>query len=175
MDTQYRSLGNVPHMTQVNWSFNGRTNQGSIKLLINGHHYYKGRGNPGSASIDEYNNCLIDSICQCLGLECNRKLVRQDLERNYGCASGRAKVTEMSYLDVEHHAQDIIRSLCRHNTSGQQSECNIADFAPEFACCIMITVAFALKGEWAVSNFIDVLLTRNSWNNNSNSSRKYEN
>ena len=128
MDTQDRSQGNVPHMTQVNWSFNGHTKQGSINLLINGHHYYKGRGNPGSASSDEYNNCLIDSIRQCLGLECNRKLVRQDLERNYGCASGRAKVTEMSYLDVEHHAQDIIRSLFRHNTSGQQSECNIADF-----------------------------------------------
>ena len=107
-------------MTEVPCSFDGRANQGSTKLLINGHHYYKGRGNPGSARIGEYNNCLIDSIRQCLGLECNRKLVRQDLERNYGCASGRAKVTEMSYLDVEHHAQD--------NTSGQQSECNIADF-----------------------------------------------
>ena len=115
-------------MTQVQWRFDGRTNQGSTKLLINGHHYYKGRGNPGSASNGEYNNCLIDSIRQCLGLECDRKLVRQDLEVIYARATGRARVTETSYLDVDHHAQDIIRSLFRHNTSGQQSECSIADF-----------------------------------------------
>ena len=39
MDTQNRSQGNVPHMTQIQWNFNGRTNQGSIKLLVNGRHY----------------------------------------------------------------------------------------------------------------------------------------
>ena len=128
MDTQYQSQGSVPHMTQVKWRVDGRTNQGATKLLINGHHYYIGRGNPGSASNDEYNNCLIDSIRQCLGLECDRKLVRQDLMLIYGRADGRASVTEMSFLDVEHHGQEIIKSWYRHNTSGAQSECTIADF-----------------------------------------------
>ena len=96
--------------------------------MINGQYYYKGRGNPGSANDNEYNNCLIDSIRQCLGLECDRKLVRQELEVTYGRDSGRARVTEKSYLDVEHHAQAIIGSLYRHNTSGQRSDCSIADF-----------------------------------------------
>ena len=128
MDTQYRAEGNVPHMTQVRWNFNGTTKQKSTKLSINGHQYYKGHGNPGSASIGEYNNCLIDSIRQCLGLECDRKLVRQDLLVMYGQARDRARVTNTSYLDVENHAQAIIRSLYRHNISGQQPECNIPDF-----------------------------------------------
>ena len=69
-----------------------------------------------------------DSIRQCLGLESNRKLIRRDLEIIYGSATGRARVTETSYLDVQHHAQDIIQSLYRHNTSGLPSECNISSF-----------------------------------------------
>ena len=128
MDTQLRSQGVVPHMTQVPWRFDGRTNKGATELFIDGQHYYKGYGNPGSANNNECNNCLIDSMRQCLGLECDRKLVRQDLLHMYGGADGRANVTEMSFLDVENHGREIIKSLYRHNTSGVQSECSIAEF-----------------------------------------------
>jgi len=118
MDTQYQSEVNVPHMTEVEWSYSG-----SITLKVKGHWYRK-----GSACEDGYNNCLIDSIRQCLGLECDHKRVRDHLIKMYGNRSDRANVTAMSYLDVESHAQAIISSLYRNNTSGEQLKCSINDF-----------------------------------------------
>ena len=52
-----------------------------------------------------YNNCLIDSLRQCLQLTCDRVAVRNDLIRDFGQAAGRAEVTIQSYLDADSHWQ----------------------------------------------------------------------
>ena len=76
----------------------------------------------------ELSNCLIDSLRQCLGLECERTLVRKDLQDLYKFHTGRARVTFDSYLDVQEHWQDILRSIFRHNTSGVPPNFNPDDF-----------------------------------------------
>jgi hypothetical protein len=55
-----------------------------------------------------YNNCLIDSLRQCLGLNSNRVAVRNDLRLEFARADGRSKVSTVSYLDADSHWQAII-------------------------------------------------------------------
>ena len=102
-------------MTQVTWHRLGRDQNGSQLIAVDGREYFVGRGNPGTSVDQEYNNCLIDSLRQCLNLMVNRKTVRQELMASFGNAVGRARVTETSYLDVEEHGQHIITYLFRHN------------------------------------------------------------
>ena len=49
------------------------------------------------------------------GIICDRKKVRQDLMAAYRDATGRAKVTFESFLDVDSHWKAILTSLFRHN------------------------------------------------------------
>lgn len=80
----------------------------------------------------EKNNCLIDSLRQCIGnIACDRRLVREDLVTEFGSdASGdmRRFVTLYSFLDVGHHWRAILRSLFRHNTDGRPVDCNVEDY-----------------------------------------------
>ena len=109
----------LPHMSQLPWKFR---NEAKTELLVDGVEYRRGYGCPGKPADGETNNCLIDSLRQCLGdVQCDRKAVRRDLQDEFGGDSGqdaRRVVTQSSYLDVEHHWQAILRSLLRHNTSG---------------------------------------------------------
>ena len=82
-----------------------------------------------------YNNCLIDSLRQCLGLNSNRVAVRNDLRLAFAHASGRAKVTTVSYLDADSHWQAIVSGLFLHYLSGQSAECDILD------CCVVTLCA----------------------------------
>ena len=128
LDTQPGTGGSVPHSQQVHWEFDGVTTWGATKLVVDGVRYFVGRGDPGDACIGEYNNCLIDSLRQCLGIKCDCRKVRADLMAAYGNASGRAKVTLMSYLDVDSHWETIIASLFRHNKNGLPVHVDLGTF-----------------------------------------------
>ena len=117
LDTLHGSRVNVPHITQVAWRFDGETARGARRVLLDGVAYAKGYGFPGRLDDGEQNNCLIDSLRQCLGIACDRRAVRRDLVYEFSGATGRARVTQDSYLDVVEHGRAILRSLFRHNVS----------------------------------------------------------
>ena len=81
LDASQGTQGAVPHMSgQVTWECTARrTPLGQVQVLVNGIYYYVGYGDPGRAAKGEFNNCLIDSLRQCLGVEVDRREVRQDL------------------------------------------------------------------------------------------------
>lgn len=137
LDTDAGTQGSVPHMSQVPWTF---TNTSGTQVLVDGVAYRKGYGFPGDSDNEEFNNCLIDSLRQCLrDLQCDRKLVRRDLQDEFGCINGqdhRRQVTHSSYLDVECHWQAILRSFERHSSSDQ-----IGTFDPNDYCVV------ALRGD----------------------------
>ena len=128
MDTQSGTGGTVPHFSQVSWSLSGRTGGGLRFVSVADTSYVVGRGDPrrdGSGA--SKNNCLIDSLRQCIGIAADCKQVRQDLINEFASASGRAHVGVSSYLDVEVHWRAIIRSLFLHNVCGMLVACNIDD------------------------------------------------
>ena len=104
LDTQAGTQGMLPHMTQITWNF---LDVRMTELMVDGIVFRRGYGNPGHC-----NNCLIDSLRQCLGdLQCNCGDVRTVLLERFSKSPGRALVTPDSYLDVEHHWETIVQSL----------------------------------------------------------------
>ena len=129
MDTQSGTGGALPHISQVAWHFLPQMAGAPRSVAVDGATYRVGVGDPGRATDGTCeNNCLIDSLRQCLGLVADCKLVRRDLVTQYANASGRARVTTSSYLDVESHWQAILRSLFLHNTCGVPTTCNTDDY-----------------------------------------------
>ncbi len=114
MDTQPGTQGTLRHCTQVDWQFVGHTASGAQMIHVDGSRYFVGRGDPGRLENGECNNCLIDSLRQCLRITCDRRPVRQDLMNAYRHAEGRARVTFTSFLDIESHWQAVVDSLFRH-------------------------------------------------------------
>ena len=128
LDTLHGNVVNVPHRTQLSWRLDGYTERGAVKVNVDGVEYFEGFGNPGRQTDGEQHNCLIDSLRQCLSIECDRRLVCEDLIREFSGAVGRAKVEHASYLDAEEHGRAIIRSLFRHNSSGLPSEVDLDNY-----------------------------------------------
>lgn len=124
-DTMAGAACSLPHRSQVSWNYIDGT---SKEVLVDKVTYRIGVGCPGDPNHGEHNNCLIDSLRQCLGnLQCDRKLVRQDLINKFGdvpAGDSRREVTQSSYLDVEMHWQEILCSLFRHNESGRPTSCD---------------------------------------------------
>jgi hypothetical protein len=121
LDTQAGTGGMLPHISQVNWNFI----DGASRVIADGIAYRIGRGDPDG----ERNNCLIDSIRQCLGLQVDCRKVRSDLQCMYAAAQGRRKVTETSYLDITEHWEAILESLFKHNTAGaNRRRTSISDY-----------------------------------------------
>ena len=106
-DTVPGTGGRAPHRSQVNWRFVENSARGKTTIVVEGQPYYIGWGNPGQSKDGEKNNCLIDSLLQCIGVDCSRKAVRRDLVAAHEHDLGRAKVTFSSYLDVS----DVVFSL----------------------------------------------------------------
>ena len=126
-DTQAGTGGNLPHITQVNWSIDIAAKPN--RLVVNGVNYFRGHGDPGKTPTGECrNNCLIDTLRQCLRINADPEVVRQDLLRDYANASMPATVGERSMLDLGSHWQAIVRSLFAHNQSGLPTEINIHDY-----------------------------------------------
>ena len=128
MDTQPGTGGAVPHFSQVVWRFNGTTRRRTPIVDVDGVSYYVGHGDPGRAKDDEYNNCLIDSLRQCIGIHVDRRKVRADLEEDFSAAVGRARVTNASFLDVESHLRAIVQSIFKHHILDLPRECNLDDY-----------------------------------------------
>ena len=94
-------------MTQLAWSWCGVD-----VVMVDGKPYDVGRGNPGGC-----NDCLIDSLRQCLGLDTDPRKVRGDLMDIFRDAlDARARVTPNSFLDPDSHWRTLLQSLFRHNT-----------------------------------------------------------
>ena len=100
MDTVAGTGGALAHFSQISWRFDGKIARGTIKIIVDGVAHSVGRGDPGRAAHGEYNNCLIDSLRQCVGMSSDRNAVRCDLEAEFRSADGRARVTQTSVLDV---------------------------------------------------------------------------
>ena len=134
MDTLPGTQGTVPHMSQLPWHF---LNEAKIHLVVDGTAYRRGYGNPGDSTLGEVNNCLIDSLRQCLDdLSCDCRDVRRDLQKEFGGSEGqdhRRVVTHSSYLDVEFHWQAVLRGLLRHNSSGRDGS-----FEPNDYCIVAL-------------------------------------
>ena len=129
LDSQAGTGGALPHMTQVNWNF---INGSNIDLLVDGVTYRRGYGFPGDPERGEANNCLIDSLRQCLGYRvCDIRKVREDLLRDFENIDGgdaRRRVTRTSLLDVGCHWQAILVSLSRHNDAGVAPTCDFSGY-----------------------------------------------
>ena len=116
--------------SQVSWHLvESTTSGGPPRVIVDGRAYMVGRGDPGT-TVDGLceNNCLIDSLMQCLGIHTSCRDVRRDLLTEFASASGRARVAMHSYLDVEAHGRSIVRSLFFHNTNNLPPTCNVDDF-----------------------------------------------
>ena len=84
LDTQSGTGGTLPHLSQIAWAFNPQVPGGPRTLVVEGASYRVGRGDPGRDSDGACaNNCLIDSLRQCLGLDSDCTLVRRDLIAQY--------------------------------------------------------------------------------------------
>ena len=116
LDTQPGTEGRVRHMNQLAWHWNG---DGIV--VVGGRTYDVGRGNPGG-----FNDCLIDSLRQCLDLDTDPRMIREDLTVAFADAKDeRARVTSNSFLDLDSHWQVFPRALFRHNTCGVSRECDL--------------------------------------------------
>ena len=97
--------GNVSHCRGFSWRFLFGS-RGALE--VDGLTYRR------TAASSDGNNCLIDSLRQCLKIAaCDCSLVRQELLRQFGNASGPANVTARSHLDAESHWKAILVSLLR--------------------------------------------------------------
>ena len=120
--------GTLPNLRQLHWGLRGVTRSGVERLVLDGVEHFVGRVIPVRPSNGEHKTCFIDSLRQCLGITCDRKKLRQDLMAAYGHASGRAKVTLKSYLDVDSHWKAILSSLFRHNEDGLPMNVELEQF-----------------------------------------------
>ena len=124
--------------------------------MVRGIAYRVGYGDPGKAADGEENNCLIDSLRQCLSLHSDRLAVREDLKAAFANAAGRARVTHTSYLDVGSHWQDILQSLFRHNTDGRPPDCDPREYCV-IALCIDRPDHGTVLGDITAPNLLVVL------------------
>ena len=139
-DAEQGTGGSAPHMDQINAE---RVDGG---FLLDGTLYREGRGVVGAPHTPEQNNCLIDSLRQCLSealgshFYCNRNLVRADLQVLYppGCSY---EVTFSSFLDVTAHGVVILRSLFANTTSHR----HVAFDAPAY-CIIALSRDLVANG-----------------------------
>ena len=58
----------------------------------------------------------------------DRKVVRQDLVQEFGCALGRASVAHSSFLDIESHWRSILVALFRYNASDLPTVCELQHY-----------------------------------------------
>ena len=110
------------HRAQIDWRFTDSCRQ---FLLLDGVEYRVAQGSPLG------NNCLIDSLRQCLdNLECDPRVVRKDLLDRFGgfAANHDAYVGPGNYLVAEEHWQSIVQCLFARNSCGRPTTCNINDY-----------------------------------------------
>ena len=113
-DTEAGTQGQIPHRSQVDFTANDALSE----FIVNGLSYKRGRGEPGSDEYGCLNNCLIDSLRQTLGLQCDCTDVRRDLQQQFSNVDpmeNRRYVDYRSYLDVRCHWRAILRSLFSHS------------------------------------------------------------
>ena len=112
--------GNIRHRTEVRWQRVGRGHHGERALLIDGEYYSLG-GATGS-----HNNCLIDTLRQCLNMMANVEAVRLRLMREFdtrcgplcresgeNCTATCTKVYRRNYLTTDHW-EAALRLLGEH-------------------------------------------------------------
>ena len=117
--------------------------------------YFEGRGVVGAPHTPEQNNCLIDSLRQCLSevhgspSQCDRNLVRADLQKRFPLGNAE-HVKFSSFLDVKAHGKAILQSLFAHTTSHRH-----VDFRLESYCIRAFTRDHQDQGDVIGSNDAD--------------------
>ena len=77
-DAEAGTQGNLPHRSQITYS----SNEDGTVFMVEGVLHRRGDGYAGHDARGEcLNNCLIDSLRQSLGLQCDCTLVRADLQK----------------------------------------------------------------------------------------------
>ena len=129
-DTQAGTRGAVPHFSQLYWHFSGETSDHFRSVVVEGNSYVVGRGDPGTDINGACgNNCIIDSLRQCIGIVADCRQVRRDLINEFAGATGdRARAGVANYLDVEAQWRSILRSLFRHKETGLPVTWSVDDF-----------------------------------------------
>ena len=114
--------GELRHMTQLQWSRQGRDPANPAKRLvkIDAAYYYLGFASGAGC------NCLVESLRQCLDVSVNAQAVRNDLKQEFSTACGVnchhsgsrceqncMKVYDKNYLSTDHW-EAVIRLIGRH-------------------------------------------------------------
>lgn len=127
--------GNIRHRTQLAWRPLPAI-AACESVEVEGEEYTLGSASGAG------NNCLIDTIRQCMGIDANIALVRQDLQQEFGvscgptcdrfgksCAQGCSRVWPTNFLCLDLHWRAIIRLLGKHCSSGtdlsEDSRCSV--------------------------------------------------
>ena len=128
-------------MAESKYRWDGYTAAGNRKLVVNGTLTCEERyGDPGDS-----NNCLIDSLRQCLRIESDNMAVRRELQVEFANAVGAERVTANSYLEVTTHAMAIVRALFKHNRSNRPK-----DIDPYTFCVVGLSAnAASTHGDFA--------------------------
>ena len=116
----------LPHRTQVECTAAGATESGLPIFRVLGQEYYV-----GTAS-GQQNNCLINSLRQCLALQVDVGAVRRELVREFGARRGRSRVDEKSYLELFHHGEPVLRLIHQHCSDG------VVPYEPRDFCIVGI-------------------------------------
>lgn len=111
-DALQGTKGRLPHRQQVTWSSGGITGSGARTYRVEGGDYVLGQAS------GEDNNCLINTLSQCVNTECDVSRVRSDLIDLFSIAPGRGLVTGRSFLELDIHGQAVLQAIYRHATAG---------------------------------------------------------
>ena len=93
----------MPHMYQLEWAPLAAEPGKARRVRVEGQELTVGR------ATDRANDCLIDTLRQSLGAEANLREVREGLVAAF--PRGEGKVTERSFLELEHHWAAVLQRL----------------------------------------------------------------
>ena len=98
--------GSLPHRQQLEWSLSERFGTGECLVTVEGKIFISGHATSANC------NCLIHTVAQALGVECDLSAVRSALMLRH--TSGPAKVTARNYLTLDAHWEDVVHFVSWH-------------------------------------------------------------
>lgn len=104
------SGGRLPHRSQFDWTLNERFSTGECLVTVDGVSYITGHATSADC------NCLIHTVAQVMGLECDLSAVRQALMLKH--PSGPDAVRERNYLTLGTHWKDVVHFVAWHAVDG---------------------------------------------------------
>ena len=103
----------MPHFSQLSWHFGGETTDHSHIVVVEGNSYVVGSGDPGrdiNGACE--NNCLIDSLKQCLRIDADCRQVRRDLINEFAGATTNVPALVRPITLMSKHIGDPSSAVC---------------------------------------------------------------